>query len=133
MAALVRQGYRIIVDTAIEDAIFAETPDGKRRLKFEPSKNGLYFHDTENRQNVFLNSQYENSKFYTKRQIAQAKEARNAYQMAGYPSVEDFKNAVRYHMIDDCPVTVKDIEVAEDVFGKSIHALKDKMTRKTPH
>ena len=48
MAALVRQGFRIIADTAVEDAIFVETPDGKRRLKFEPSKNGLYYHDTRN-------------------------------------------------------------------------------------
>ena len=52
--------------------------------------------------------------------------------MMGYPSVEDYKNAIKYNYIHDCPVTVADIEAAEKIFGKDIHALKGKTTRKTP-
>ncbi len=59
MAKLVMQGFRIFIDTAIENAIFVYTPDG-RIMKFVPSKNGLYFHDTSNWQMTFFNSQYEN-------------------------------------------------------------------------
>ena len=32
----------------------------------------------------------------------------------------------------DCPATVEDIEVAKDIFGKDIHALKGKTTRQAP-
>ena len=62
-----------------------------------------------------------------------AKEARNLYQMMGYPSINDFKNAIKYKYIDDCPVRIEDINIAEDIFGKEIHALKGKTTQKTPY
>ena len=132
MAKLVDQGYGIFVNTDVEDAIKVRSPDHKRIIKFERSKNGLYFHDTGNRQVTFLNSQLENSQQYTKRQIERAKEARNLYQMIGYPSINDFKNAIKYGYIQDCPITLEDIAAAEDIFGKDIHALKGKTVRKTP-
>ena len=52
--------------------------------------------------------------------------------MMGYPSIADFKNAIKYNYITDCPVKIEDIEIAEDIFGKDIHALKGKTVRKTP-
>ena len=54
------------------------------------------------------------------------------YQIMGYPSIEDFKNAIQYRYIDDCPIKIADIEVAEDIFGKDIHVLKGKTLRKAP-
>ena len=120
MAKLVDQGYGIYVNTDIEDAIQVRSPDRKRIIKFERSENGLYFHDTRNRQIIFLNSQLENSQKYTKRQIERAREARNLYQMIGYPSINDFKNAIKYGYIKDCPITLEDIAIAEDIFGKDI-------------
>ena len=32
------------------------------------------------------------------------------------PSAADFKNAIKHNFTHGCPVTVKDIEIAEDVF-----------------
>ena len=133
LGQLVKQGYRIVMDSAIDDAIQVYTPDGKRMLRFAQSKNGLYYHDTENRQVVMMNSQLENSEFYTKRQVQRAKQARNLYQMIGYPSINDYKNAIKYKYLDDCPVTIQDIEIAEDIFGPDIYALKGKTVRKSPN
>ena len=82
---------------------------------------------------VFLNSQYENSLLYTRRQVKEAKTARNLYRKMSYPSINDFKNAVKYNMIDDCPVKVEHIKVAEDIFGKDIHVLKGKTVKKQPY
>ena len=100
MAKLVDQGFRVYIDTDVEDAILVFKPDG-RIIKFERSDNGLYYHDTKNRQVSLMNSQYENSMMYTRRQVYKAREARNLYQMMGYPSVNDFKNAIKYKYIDD--------------------------------
>jgi len=133
MAKLVDQGCSVYVNTDEEDAIKVKNPEGDRIIKFERSENGLYFHDTQNRQIIFLNSQKENSQQYTKRQVAKAKEARNLYQMIGYPSINDFKNAIKYGYIQDCPITVEDINIAEDIFGKDIYALKGKTVRRAPY
>ena len=46
--------------------------------------------------------------------------------MLAYPSIRDYKNAIKYNYIKDCPVTIDDINIAEDIFGLDIHALKGK-------
>ena len=61
-----------------------------------------------------------------------AREAHNLYHMMGYPSVDDFRTAIKYKYVEDCLVTLEDIEVAEDIFGKDIHTLKGKTVRKAP-
>ena len=76
--------------------------------KFITSNGGLCFHDLWNddlcfektnndfsiKNDIFMQSQKENSKWHTKRQINKAKEARNSCQMMMFPSVADFKNAI---------------------------------------
>ena len=74
MAKLIDAGFRITMDTDKEDAINVYTKDN-RIIKFTHSKNGLYFHDTEDRKMTFLNSQYENSLLYSHRQVKEAKVA----------------------------------------------------------
>ena len=41
--------------------------------------------------------------------------------MMMYPMVEDFKTAAKSNYIEDCLVTIKDITIAEDIFGANIH------------
>ena len=60
--------------------------------------------------------------------VKKAREARNLYQMMMFPSVADYKNAIKLNLIHNCPVTVEDINIAEDIFGKDIFALKGKTT-----
>ena len=43
------------------------------------------------------------------------------------------RSAIKYNYIKDCPVTVADIEAAEKILGKDIHALKGKTVRKAPY
>ena len=48
------------------------------------------------------------------------------------PTIENFKLLVKTNMIRDCPITIKDINNAEKIFGPSISSLKGKSTRKKP-
>ena len=106
---------------------------------FEESPGGLYFHDTKNRKlsNTFENDPAvslvetvkNNLSKFTKRQIERAKTARRAYGMVGRPSPRDFRNMIRGHMINNCPVTTEDIDNADIIYGPDVPALKGKTVR----
>ena len=65
---------------------------------------------------------------HAKRQNDKAKEVHNLHQMMMFLSVSDFKNAMKVNHIHNRPVTVDDVNAAEDIFGKDIFALKEKTT-----
>ena len=63
----------------------------------------------------------------------QAKRARKLYHSVGAPTVENFKHMLRSNIIKDCPVTVKDVNIAEKIFGPDVGTLKGKTTRRKPN
>ena len=69
---------------------------------------------------------------YSDKQFARAKRARQLYHAIGEPSVDNFRHAIRANMIQGCPVTVKDINIAERIFGPGVPTIKGKNTRKPP-
>ena len=69
---------------------------------------------------------------YTKRQQQHAEQARTTYRTLGSLTTQNFKHILRQNLIKNCPVTVKDVEIAEDIFGPDITTLKGKSTRKRP-
>ena len=63
----------------------------------------------------------ENRKFYTMREFKAAKRARALCHNSGYMSVADFKKVLSIpNMIEENPVTVQDVLIAEDQFGPSL-------------
>ena len=51
-------------------------------------------------------------------------------QVIQFPTTRQFKEIIRTNVIKNCPVTLRDIDAAEDIFGPSIYALKVRTTRK---
>ena len=139
MNDLVQHGFQVHMDSAEENCIFVEK-DGVV-CKFIASNGGLHFHDSWNKNScfeksndnfsikndVFVQSQKENGKWHTKWQN-KAKEAQNLHQMMMFPSASNFKNAIKMNHIHNCLVTVDNINVAEDIFGKDTFVLKGKTT-----
>ena len=123
--------FRIINENSQEDAFLLFKKNGDI-VKFTRSNCGMYFHNLIEQQIVLLNTVKENELGYTKQQIEQARRARNLYGMIGYPSVMDYKNSVKHNLINNCPITVKDIEAAEKIYGPDIAELKGKTVRKQP-
>ena len=123
--------YHVTFDSRKDNAFHVFVENGKE-LVFEPSKNGLYRYDNKNKDFCFVETVAENAKFFTNRQIEQAKKARKLYNVIGNPSVKDFKTLIRSNMIKNCPITEDDIDVAEKVFGKDIATLKGKSVRTKP-
>ena len=48
----------------------------------------------------------ENEKGYSKRQLTDAKMARDLYAKVGYPSIKEFANMIKKNMIIKCPFTI---------------------------
>ena len=79
-----------------------------------------------------VNTVTENRSNYTTQQFERAKEARKLYHNIGAPTVENFKYVLKGNMIRNCPVTIEDVKIAEDIWGKDISYLKGKTTRSRP-
>ena len=69
---------------------------------------------------------------YTTQQFERAKEARKLYHNVGAPTVENFKYILKGNKIKNCPVTIEDVKIAEEIWGKDISYLKRKTTRSKP-
>ena len=69
---------------------------------------------------------------YTQRQIRQANRARSLYHIVGAPTVENFKKVLRQNIVTNCPITYKDANTAEAIFGPDVSALKGKTVRDRP-
>ena len=65
-------------------------------------------------------------KSFTKKEIEGAKRARELYRQLLFPSLDAFKWIIRSGKIKDCKVTVHNIVVAQDIWGKDVSALKGK-------
>ena len=65
-------------------------------------------------------------------QYKQALETWKFYNTIGNPSLHDFKAIIKMNAIKDCPITLQDIDIAEQIFGKDINTLKGKTVHNKP-
>ncbi len=123
--------YKITYDSSKERAFLVHV-DGKP-VRFEETASGLYVCKPCNDAGITMVTTIEENKtFHTPRQFDQAKKARNPYHAICTPSIPDFKSVLRMNLIKNCPITTKDIDIAEKIFGQAISAIKGKTTRTTP-
>ena len=141
--ALVSDLFRVSFDSAKEQAIFVWRSDGTY-IKFIRSPRGLYYHDVRwgNKQpaapppkiyaTTLIQTVAENSTYFTPADIQKANLAKRIYEMVGRPSSRNFYNLIKYKMIQDCPVTIADVKIAQTIYGKDVYAIRGKTVRKTP-
>jgi hypothetical protein len=95
-------------------------------------ESGLHYFQPGKEAFAFVNTVSSNREGYTKRQLKGAESARDLYAKLGYPSQKDFKWVIQSNQVNDCPVTVQDVEASHKIWGKSVAALKGKTTRSKP-
>ena len=44
-----------------------------------------------------------------------------------YPHIKDLKNIIAINEVKNCPITIRDINIAEKIYGKDIASLKGKL------
>ena len=135
--------YHVTFDNSKDDAFHVHI--GDRIVKFKRSEEGLYYYnftddykeEVTNQNNKITGVQMvstvaENCGNYTTQQFEKAKEARKLYHNIGSTTVENFKYMLKSNGIRNCPVTIEDVKIAEDIWGNNISYLKGKTTRNRP-
>ncbi len=129
---VIRQ-YRVEYDSAKSETFYVHREhEGKPTMEFIMHPSGLHYWDPRTTKNsmIFLQTAEGNKMGFTKKQIKGAESARSLYAKLAYPSIEGFRWAVQSNTIQDCPVTVQNVDDAHVIWGKNIAALKGKTTRK---
>jgi hypothetical protein len=134
---------RITYDSDKEDAFLVHMDN--EIIKFECSPSGLYQYlvsngyqqglkedQKEDSTSNLISTVAENRKGYTLRQFKRAKEARKLYHIVGTPTMNNFKSLLRMNVIQNCPVTVEDVNISEKIFGPDMSSLKGKSTMCKP-
>jgi hypothetical protein len=133
-----KKKHRITYDSEKEDAFLVYM--GNKILKFECSPEGLYqmevsegykqdLKEPKNGTSNLISTIAENRKGYTLRQFERAKDARKLHHIVGTPTMEKCKSLLRMNIIQNCPVTVEDVNIADKIFGPDMSSLKGKLTR----
>ena len=81
---------------------------------------------------MFDNKVVGSKESYSKRQIKVNEQTRGLYESLGYPSVIEYKSVKHINQTKDCPVTVQDIYVVHNIWGKSVPYFKGNITSQKP-
>ena len=93
---------------------------------------GLHYYHPSSDGMVLVNTVAHKKEMFTKREIEGADKAVSLQAKLAYPSKQALKWVIQSNQIQNCPVTVRDVEVAEQIYGKSVPALKGKTVRSRP-
>ena len=137
----VRDRYHITYDSTYQQFIVTK-PCGKRFV-FKESEGGLHYLDTSHpgqdqdhkneQQHVFMvNTVKDNMRNFTNNDYLRAVRARELQVTVGRPSDKDFIKILETSSLPNCPVTPRDVMVANKLFGPDVGALKGKTTRRNP-
>ena len=134
----VRRRVQVTLDTAQELAFLVHIPDGPP-LRFVEHDTGLYIYlpdsnDVKIPVNAYshLQTVAQNRQAFTRREVQGADNARTLYRHIGRPSQQRFEQYIRKGLIRNCPITLADVQRANDIYGPDIAYVKGKTTQKPP-
>jgi len=130
-----KQRHRVTYDSEDRGGVF-QLHTNKGILEFKPSARGLHYHDvsdaSSNIELMLVNTVRENFEGYSCHKVEKAKEARRIQGMIANPTQREFAGMVREQLLTNCPVTVRDVDNANQIFGPDLANLRGKMTRTKP-
>ena len=108
-------------------------------MKFKWTSQGIYAFtvpvchegEIEAAESHLVDTVKENRKGYTQVQYDRAVKARSLYHELGAPTLDNFKGFVKMGGVQNCPIRIEDINIAQNIFGPDMATLKGKSTRKS--
>jgi hypothetical protein len=99
-------------------------------MEFKPSAQGLHYHDvsdsSSNIELMLVNTVRENFEVYMHHKVMKAMEARHIQGMIANPTKREFAGMVREQLLTNCPVTVQDVDNANQIFDPDLANLRGK-------
>ena len=131
---LLTQIYRITYDSDKDGAFIVHRPN-KSNLIFTRQPGGLNLIriDPNTQHLSFVNTVSDNLTRYSRRQIGQARVARELLAKVGYPKESDLKSILDLGLFHNCSITSNDVDMATQIYGPSIPLLKGKTVRRHHH
>ena len=121
----VKDKFRTTCDGHQADIFCAHKPNGVS--EFIGSESGLHIHDERTKLNgnhALSNTVEDNESRCSECQVKRAKKAQELHGTVGCPRANDFENMIENDSMNNCPVTLEDVEVAKDTHGKDTGASK---------
>ncbi len=105
-------------------------------FEFKPSAWGLHYHNVwdpeSNIEPMIVNTVRGSFGGYTCHEVERAREARRIQGMIVNPTEREFAGMVREQLLTNCPVTVRDVDDANQIFGPDLANLRGKATGTKP-
>ena len=129
---MIRQ-YRVTYDSDDKTFVVHREASALTDMEFRMDKSGVHVFYPEDINNlVLMNTVEENMKAFTKHDVEGSKAARKLYAKLLYPSNADFKWLIKNNQIKNCKLSVRNIDTAQEIWGKYISARKGKTVRGKP-
>ena len=135
----VKDKYRVTFDSDINNQFIVHRHDGTQRI-FQQSSRGLYFLDTSltpqpingTSNTVLVTTVADNASNFSNADYSQALLARKLQKIIGRPTTRSFIHFIENNLLPNCPVTRRDVLMAEQIFGPDVGSLKGKTVRRQP-
>ena len=136
----VKDKFRVTYDSTVDNVFHVHKHD--KILKFREATRRLYYFDTyarfedfdvevsDSEGTVLINTVEENASRFSAYDFNKAQQARQLQCRIGRPSTAHFIHIVKNNQIPNCPVTVRDIQNAEYIWGKELGSIKGKTVRR---
>ncbi len=130
-----KQLHQVTYDSKDQGGVFqVHTDEGIVELK--PSARGLHYHNVSDPERniklMLVNTVRGNFKGYTCHEVKRARELQCIQGMIVKPTEREFAGMVHEELLTNCPVTVRDIDNANQIFGPDLANLRGKVTRTKP-
>ena len=131
--AKLKQQYHITYDSGKENAFIVREHDNTQiKYIFHESYDGLYYHEVNNTQQIYIATVTENKQKYSQSDVKRADGVRALQKIIGHPTARQLSHLLDHHLIPNSPFTSHDVRRAEQIYSPDLGNLKDKTTRRNP-
>ena len=131
LARVKDHGYHVTYDSHNGNEFRVYNPNNDTTRTFKESNRGLYFMESNDKTGtVLVNTVSDNKSNFSNVDYSRAVLARQIQKTIGRPSTRTFINIIEKKLLANCPVTRRDIEIAEEIFGPDVGSLKGKTVRR---